>query len=475
MSTAIQNFNPQLFDYLQKILGNKTQSFLACSSEKPAIRVNNLKCGTDLIRQKLEDWQVDYRPLFFNPDGFAIEDTPFSLSHTLEFFRGFFQIQGIASQLPALTLAPQPGERVLDLAAAPGSKSTQMAALMHNRGQLYLNDINRNRLQALNANIQRAGALNQIITCLPGERYGNLFPAFFDKILLDAPCTALGTLPGHPEVAGWWSYEKLQKLSALQHRLFISAVKALKIGGELVYSTCSLAPHENEAVIQQMLDTYPLEIMDINTIPTLQFSAGWKRFADEKYSDDMAKALRTVPHVHGMEGFFVIKLKKIAAVFESSEKKRMKFTQTLRANDSAIEMDLENLARQWGIDKSILERFRYIRTRNRLWMVRPEIDRIPQTDFISAGLLLAEKKLSGWRLTNQSIQILNKEVTKRRITLLRENFIHLFTEGRTKTSNLSDGYHALQWMNDALAIIYVENGTARIHLPHSFRLKDSLE
>ncbi len=474
MLSKAQN-NTELMDFLQKILGKKWQSYLTCPPEKPAIRVNTLKCSADFLRQKLDALQVAYHPLFFNPIGFAIERTPVQLSHTLEFFRGFFQIQGIASQIPALALNPQPGERVLDMAAAPGSKATQLAALMENRGQLYLNDINRGRLQALNANIQRAGALNQIITYLPGERFGNLFPAFFDKILLDAPCTALGTLPGQPEVAGWWSYKKLEKLAALQHRLLISAVKALKVGGELVYSTCSLAPQENETVIQKMLDTYPLQVLDINTIPKDKFNTGLQVYADKNYSDDMVKALRTDPFMHVMEGFFIIRLKKTAAVFESPAEKRMKFTTTITADYPLLEEELQDLTRQWGIDKVVLERYRFIRTQKRLWMVPSEIEKIPQTDFVSAGLLLAEKKLSGWRLTNQSVQILDKAVSKRRVTMQRENLIDLFSRGQTRTDDLNDGYYALCWRDDALAIIYVEKGTAQIRLPHRFRLEESLE
>ena len=467
--------NEQLTAYLHNILGEKTDSFLSCSPERPAIRTNTLKYKTDSLRQKLDNWQVDYEPLFFNPDGFIIHHTPFSLSHTLEFFRGFFQMQGIASQLPALALNPQPGERVLDMAAAPGSKATQLAALMHNRGQLFLNDINRGRLQALNANIQRSGALNQMITCLPGERFGNLFPAFFDKILLDAPCTALGTLPGHPEVGGWWSYDKLAKLSALQYRLLISAAKALKVGGQLVYSTCSLAPQENETVIQQMLDAYPLQVLTIETIPVDQFEPGWQNYGTETYSPVMSRALRTNPLKHEMEGFFVVKLQKTAPLFENPVEKRMKFTTTSSIDDPTVSQDLEDLARQWGIAEDVLERFRYIRTRNRLWMVQPEIEHIPQTEFVSAGLLLAEKKLSGWRLTNQSLQILNEKVNNRRVSLPQESFIQLFNEGHIKIDNMTDGYYALQWRDDAVAIIYVENGTARIRLPHRFRLEESLK
>ena len=467
--------NEQLIAYLRDILAERTDSFLSCPPEPPAIRVNTLKCATDILRKKLDSWQVKYVPLFFNPDGFAIRHTPYPLSHKLEFFRGFFQMQGIASQLPALVLNPKPGERVLDMAAAPGSKSTQLAALMNNRGQLYLNDINRGRLQALNANIQRSGALNQIITCLPGERLGNLFPAFFDKILLDAPCTALGTLPGHPEVAAWWSYNKLAKLSALQHRLLISAVKALKVGGELVYSTCSLAPQENETVIQQMLDTYPLRVLTIETVPAERFDPGRQSFGAVSYSREMGKALRTDPLKHKTEGFFVVKLQKSATVFESPVEKRMKFTATIPADDPVISRDLQDLAQHWGIKKSVFEHFRYIRTRNRLWMVQPEIEQIPQTDFVSAGLLLAGKKLSGWRLTNQSLQVLDKNVSGRRVSLQRESFIQLFSEGRTKTDNLQSGYYALQWQDDAVAIIYVENGIARIRLPHRFRIEESLD
>ncbi len=462
--------NRELINHLRSILGRRTETFLSCPPEKPAIRVNTLKCDPVALQKKLDTWQVEYEPLFFNPSGFAIKKAPFPLSHTLEFFRGFFQMQGIASQIPALVLNPHPGERVLDMAAAPGSKSTQLAALMKNKGQLFLNDINRGRLQALNANIQRAGAINQIITRLPGERLGNLFPAFFDKVLLDAPCTALGTLPGHPEVAGWWNRQKLEKLSALQHRLLISAVKALKVGGELVYSTCSISPLENEAVIHQILANYPLEIMTIDTLPVSSFNPGWVGFGNETYHPEMRRALRTDPLVHGLEGFFVIKLKKSARSFESPPDKRMPFIPTVPPDSPVVKEDLKAFSEQWGIDQTVWSAYRFIRTATRLWLVNNEVVQIPQNEFVSAGLLLAEKRLSGWRPTNQSVQMFSGYLSKRRLELSRDNFMRLFANGTIPSPRLEKGYYALVWRGEALGVVYAEGGTLRIRLPHYFRL-----
>lgn len=462
--------NQELNTYLAHFLGDEIKSFLAAEPEKRAIRINTIKTTLTEILARLNHLNISYSPLSFNPLGFVLNDYPIPLSHTLDFFHGDFQYQGISSQIPALVLNPQPGEKVLDIAAAPGSKSTQMAALMQNLGQLYLNDISKSRLQSLNVNVQRSGVSNEVILNMAGERFGKLFPDYFDKILVDAPCTALGTLAGSPEVAHWWSFDKLKKLAVSQKQLLVSAFKALKPGGEMVYSTCSIAPEENEILIQWLIDNYPVEIQDIHLKEKLFCDDGIVQYNGHMLNQRLSRAVRLYPHKHKMEGFFVIKLKKIASPTRYTNSVLIKWLATSVYTDHLIKSELDMLSELWGIDSDHWKAYRYIMTKNRIWMMCGKIRQIPSKRLHNAGLLLAEKRITGWKLTNQSAQILGNQVYSRRITLSDEQFRGLFSTGFIPVSNLKYGYYILERGSKAIASVYWEKGKLQIRLPHTFRL-----
>ncbi|MEJ2542879.1 MAG: RsmB/NOP family class I SAM-dependent RNA methyltransferase [Calditrichaceae bacterium] len=462
--------NQELNSYLSHLFGDDVESFLAVKPEKRAIRINTIKTTKADLIEMLNRLKVDFNELTFNPYGFILNDDTIPLSHTLDFFQGKFQYQGISSQIPALVLNPQPGENVLDIAAAPGSKSTQLADRMKNEGQLYLNDISNNRLQSLNVNVQRAGVLNEIILNMAGEGFGKRFPDYFDKILVDAPCTALGTLAGSPEVASWWSYDKLKKLSVTQKQLLISAFKALKPGGEMVYSTCSIAPEENEVLIQWLLDDYPVEIQDIDLKEKISCDDGKVEYDGQIFSDDLSKAIRVFPHRHEMEGFFVVKLMKLESTVKTNYSVNAKCLSTLSHTDPSIKNELDSLSQLWGIEQKFWKSYRFIITKNRIWMMCGKIRQVPSARLHNAGLLLAEKRLSGWKLTNQSVQILGERIHKRTITLKDEQVQELFSTGFIQISGLEYGYYVLERESKAIASVYWEKEKLQIRLPHVFRL-----
>jgi 16S rRNA (cytosine1407-C5)-methyltransferase len=461
--------NVELDNYLQNLFGKEKENFLNAPAESKAIRINSLKISREEFLYRMNSRNVDYQPLPFYELGLELINDPLPLSHTIDFFLGYFQYQGISSQIPALVLNPKPGEKVLDIAAAPGSKSTQLAALMQNEGELYLNDISHGRLQPLNVNAQRAGLTNHVIMNLAGERYGSLFPEYFDKILVDAPCTALGTLATNPEVIGWWSLDKLNKLCVSQRQLLISAVKTLKPGGELVYSTCSVTPEENEVQIQWLIENYPVEILDIplhRYFPSIETAN-----SNFKFCDGLSKSIRIFPHVHDAEGFFVIRLRKTDSIPARPNSKKMEWIGTQGWDDSLIKNELLSISAKWGIDENIWADFRYIRTRNRIWMMSPAIERVLSERFQNAGLLLGENKLRGWKLTNQSVQFLNRAITKRKIELEENALIDLFAHGTIPFKGTDSDYYALEWDNTAIASVYMDNDTIKLRLPHSFRLR----
>ena len=464
------NQNPALHDYLDGLLGADKEAFLQASAEPRAIRINTLKMDADDFKERLIKRRVEYRVLPFNPVGLEIVNDHIPLSHTIDFFLGYFYYQGVASQIPALVLDVQPGQRVLDIAAAPGSKSTQLAAMMKNEGILILNDLSHQRLQALNVNVQRAGMINQMILNLAGERISKIYPSWFDKVLVDAPCSALGTLAGSPEVASWWSMEKLKKLCISQKQLLISAYKALKVGGELVYSTCSITPEENEMLIDWMLNHYPLQVVDVPKQPDFPGSAGMVSYREQRFRPNLQKALRLYPHQHGTEGFFVIKLKKMDETVRDKLLPKIQFMPTLSWDDPSLLPLLQSISEMWGIALPLWQNYRYRLSKDKIWLLNAGIEEIPQERLHTAGLLLAEKRLNGWKLTNQSAQYFNRSISKRRITLDEAHLVKLFERGAIPNLGLPDGYHVLEWNNTVLASVYCDPNILKLRLPHSFRL-----
>jgi 16S rRNA (cytosine1407-C5)-methyltransferase len=342
---------------------------------------------------------------------------------------------------------------------------------MNNQGELILNDSTLNRHQPLNVNMQRSGAANYYVLNAWGERMGTVFPEYFDKILLDAPCSALGTIHSSPEILEWWNTEKLTKLSRVQKQLLISAVKALKVGGELVYSTCTLAPEENERTVHNLLAEYPLQL--VPPPPSLRrlFDRGWTEYGNEKFDPSLASAIRIWPHRQQMAGFFAVKLRKLASV--DQDKKRLddaSFVPTLSAADPEIKAVLADLEQNWGLSENIWQNFRFVLTRTRLWLVDQSIRRVWKPRFVFAGLLLAEKRLFGWKLHNGSAQVFANQITRRRLRIRADQLRSLFARGRVFLPGLADGYHALEYEDNILACVYSEQGEMRINLPHHFNL-----
>ncbi|MBN2707824.1 MAG: RsmB/NOP family class I SAM-dependent RNA methyltransferase [Calditrichaceae bacterium] len=349
------------------------------------------------------------------------------------------------------------------MAAAPGSKSTQMAAMMKNSGRLYLNDINRARLQPLNTNLQRCGVINQIVLNLPGERIGMLMPDFFDRILLDAPCTALGSMHQNKEIDLWWSMDKLERLCALQYRLLISAFKALKTGGLLVYSTCSITEEENERNIEQLIRQYPVQVESIIEIDKNGFEQGKSNICTE--------AIRVYPHKQQMEGFFVVKLRKISKKKYIIDRKKTEFIQTLSYADKELFPELEEISRVWGIPFSVWKNYRYVLTNKRIWLLCPDISDIPKTGLISSGLLLAEHKSNSWKLLNQSVQFLARYITK---TIEPDDNLlkTLFAKSVAYISGVDNGYYALCRSGKPFASVNALKGRLKIRLQQAYTLPE---
>lgn len=298
---------------MEKLLGKEIKPFLESIQQKPrrAIRCNTLKIKQGKLKKSLENKGWDIEQL--DNETFIINNQlkPGELGKAREHLLGYYYIQSMVSQLPIKVLKPKPNELLLDLAAAPGSKTTQACQYMNNKGTIIANDIDRFRAKNLGYNIDRCGCMNTIITCHNGidltkrlKRIG----VRFDKILLDMPCSAEGTSRSKPEILEKWNKDKIKKLSRMQKEMASSAIELLKPRGELLYSTCTFAPEENERIVSYLLDNFNVKINKINlAIKTREGVTEWE---EQNYNQQVKKAARIYPHDNDSEGFFLAKLTK---------------------------------------------------------------------------------------------------------------------------------------------------------------------
>lgn len=229
--------------------------------------------------------------------------------HTLEHYIGLFHVQEEVSLAPPEVLDARPGQRVLDLCAAPGGKTARLAAHMDNRGTLVANDVRPQRLRALRSNCERLGVLNVVVTPIDGTRFP-LEAGPFDRILLDVPCSCEGNVRETPWAAGR-SGASLQGRSGLQATLLGRAWKLLAAGGVLVYSTCTFAPEENEVVLDYALSD-DAEILPVE-IPGLRAAPGVDRWEGRSLRPDCRNLARYWPHLNDTGGFTIARVRKAAS------------------------------------------------------------------------------------------------------------------------------------------------------------------
>jgi NOL1/NOP2/sun family putative RNA methylase len=270
-----------------------------------SIRVNTLKASVADVRKRMSaNWELT--PIPWCEEGFWLEHNEgrLDVGNTVEHALGYYYVQEAASMIPPIVLNPQPGEVVLDLCAAPGSKSTQLAQYMENSGVLVANDITTDRLAALGINLQRCGVYNVVVTQMHGMKDQQ-----FDRILLDAPCSGTGTIRKSLRTLQTWSIGATKKVCGMQRELLERSWPMLKKGGIMVYSTCSLEPEEDEGMVSQFLKRHA--DADVEEIK-LQIKHGpavtsWE---GDDYDPRVAKTLRIWPQDNDTEGFFVARIMK---------------------------------------------------------------------------------------------------------------------------------------------------------------------
>jgi ribosomal RNA methyltransferase Nop2 len=289
--------------------------FEANETPRPiVIRTNTLRTHRRELAQSLIQRGVQLEPVGkWSKVGLQIFDSQVPLGATPEYLAGHYILQAASSFLPVMALAPQEDERVLDMAAAPGGKTTHIAALMKNTGCVFANDANKDRAKGLIGNIHRLGVRNTVVCHYSALEFPKVMGGF-DRVLLDAPCSGTGVIAKDASVKTNKTEADFMKLPHLQKQLILAAIDSVdhhsKTGGYIVYSTCSVTVEENEQVVQYALNKRP----NVKLVETgLVFGKeGFTKIGGKIFHPSMKMTRRYYPHAYNVDGFFVAKFKKIA-------------------------------------------------------------------------------------------------------------------------------------------------------------------
>nr|WP_318381338.1 16S rRNA (cytosine(1407)-C(5))-methyltransferase RsmF [uncultured Enterobacter sp.] len=363
-----------------------------------SLRVNTLKISIEAFLALVApyDWQLT--PVPWCEEGFWIEredETSLPLGSTAEHLSGLFYIQEASSMLPVSALfadGNQP-QRVMDVAAAPGSKTTQIAARMGNRGAILANEYSASRVKVLHANISRCGIHNVALTHFDGRVFGAALPEAFDAILLDAPCSGEGVVRKDPDALKNWSVASNLEIAATQRELIDSAFHALRPGGTLVYSTCTLNRDENEAICHWLKARYP-QAVEFERLDTLFTGA-----TDALTADGF---LHVFPQIFDCEGFFVARLRKTASVAPlpapGYKVGNFPFAPMKTRESAAIAEAASAVGLRWSDQQRLWQRDKEV------WLFPVDIEAlIGKVRFSRLGIKLAETHNKGFRWQHEAV------------------------------------------------------------------------
>ena len=293
-------------------------------SRPMTIRCNTLKIRRrDLAKILINDRGINLDPLAeWSKEGLTIVHSEVPVGATPEYLAGYYMIQSAASLLPVMALdvnivsndskkftkngkLGKNAFKVLDMSAAPGGKTTHIGQLMKGFGVLVANDNNKERLKAVYGNIHRMGIKNCVILNEDGRQLYKHYSNMFDRVLLDAPCSCLGVISRDAQIKYKKSFKDVTTMATLQKELILSAIDCCKVGGIIVYSTCSVSPYENEAVVYHALNKRYVKVVDTK----LPFGInGFSKFKRFRWDQSLQKTKRYYPHSHNLDGFYVAKL-----------------------------------------------------------------------------------------------------------------------------------------------------------------------
>ncbi|MEF9954263.1 MAG: RsmB/NOP family class I SAM-dependent RNA methyltransferase [Clostridium sp.] len=371
-------------DFLEKmksLLGTSYMDYLDSFSEAPfhGLRINTLK--TDAVSfAQISPWKL--RPVRWIPNGFYYDEEAAPAKHPY-YYAGLYYLQEPSAMTPASLLPIDPGDCVLDLCAAPGGKSTELAARLKGTGMLFSNDISSSRAKALLKNLELFGVENCCVAGDSPEKLSEYFKEFFDKILIDAPCSGEGMFRRDSNMVKSWLDKGPDYYSEIQRTITEEAVKMLKPGGMLIYSTCTFDPTENEGTIGYILDNHS----DMSLVP-LEKQEGFEP------GIDLPECVRLFPHRISGEGHFIALLKKSQeTAMEKRDTSKENLTSYLNINKGDMEIINDFLKL---MDKTFDPNRMYMKNESIYYLPEPFLHTkqalLSKIRYLRTGLLLGELK-----------------------------------------------------------------------------------
>lgn len=362
---------------------------------------------------------VELRPVTWLPGAFRMTGAakPGSL---WPYKAGLYNLMEEVSMLPAILLEPRPGERILDLCAAPGSKTLHIASLMSQRGTVVANDLNGGRLSALRDHMDRMGFPNITVTMHDGTNL-NRHAGVFDRVLCDAPCSCEGTVRKNPAVLAWGE-DYWKKLQSAQKALLRKALQLVKVKGRVVYSTCTFAPEENESVVNALLTEFKECVKLVPArVRGFQCSEGLREWNGEVYDEAVRQCMRVWPHQNDTGGFFVAIFEKTAnhPVWEPYPESHH-FT-TVDARDLSVKKEMGILAERFSIEPSYFSDLNFVRDAHGdlFWVPRdhkPPLE--PQN--LSNGMMFMRSSIGHPKMPTAVANMIAKKIRRNVVDLTRE-------------------------------------------------------
>jgi 16S rRNA (cytosine1407-C5)-methyltransferase len=464
-------------DYLNSLYGKSSaKKYLEFINEEPTqyLRVNKLKTTREKLSSSLlQEYEIKTELVKeINTALKVIEGKKLS-GKTIEHIIGEYYIQGLSSMIPPIILDPKPNDVVLDLCAAPGSKTTELGEIMNNKGTLVANEVQLDRLKMLVYNIDRINLVNTGVTHTKGEWLSKNYADHFDKILVDAPCSGLGIIQKKGEVGDWWSLERAEKLGDLQIRLLIAAIKMVKTGGEIVYSTCTLTPEENELILNRVLDKYPVEVMEID-LPVKSHPA-FTNYNGTKLNQEILKGKRVLPWEADTDGFFIIKLKKISETIPPVQTlPAQRELKLISADKKEIRSLLNNISDYFGIPGEVLSSYKYLLKSNDIFLISKEWDDPYPGHFqrigTKLGIIDKNKRLT---LHTQAAQVFQNHISKNIYQIENQDELKKYLEGAIIKKEIEiEGQCVIKYKDFILGTAVVTKGGIKSRFPRAKRTQE---
>ncbi len=304
MENVFKTINPEFYERYSLIDGSEEFWEYMSKPLRQSIRINTLKGDREeILNVLIENYGEVFEEVPWCKEGLftKVEISGNSLEHQL----GLIFLQEASSMIPPVVLNPEKNAIILDIAASPGAKTTQIAQYVENEAVIIANDVKYERINVLISNLQRCGVIAHVTMC-DGRKFRK-YPEKFDFVLLDAPCSNVGMARKNYKYAKIWSLKEVFALSKLQKQLILAAYETLKSGGVMVYSTCTLDPLENEEVVDFLLYNTNAELESIGIKSCVK---PIKEFEEKSYTNEIEKCLRIHPQCYDTEGFFVAKIRK---------------------------------------------------------------------------------------------------------------------------------------------------------------------